>query len=423
MLAEIAGYLQVDPWPPEAGGAVYAALALVGGALLGEFVRRVFGWPRIVGYSTVGLGLALAGLGLGGAGLSGPTRLVVDLALALLLFELGSRVNLRWLRANPALPLTGLLESLLSAAAITWALRQFGLDLNVALTCATLTVCSSAAVVGRVASELKAAGQVTERMIVLTALNTLFAVLAHKLVVGWLHVDQAGDWVRAVSQPLWVFGGSVLVAAVLAKLVAGIARRLDLRDENAALLLLGLVVLALLLARALNLSSLLVPLLAGVLLRNTTERPWVWPRHFGTAGGVLVLMLFVIVGSAWTVDAVVAGGLAALVLLLARAAGKTAVVMGLARWSGIGQRQALGLSLALVPLSGTALVMLADLQHTLPGFAPAVAPIVLSTIVFTEVLGPLAVQWGLQLAGEHERHGMAKPDAESAPRPAPAGLP
>ena len=71
------------------------------------------------------------------------------------------------------------------------------------------------------------------------------------------------------------------------------ARRLDLVDENAALLLLGLVVLALIGARLFNLSTLLVPLLAGVLLRNTTERPWVWPRHFGTAGGVLVLMMFV----------------------------------------------------------------------------------------------------------------------------------
>ena len=145
--------------------------------------------------------------------------------------------------------------------------------------------------------------------------------------------------------------------------MAWIARRLDLRDENAALLLLGLVVLALITAQLLNLSTLLVPLLAGVLLRNTTERPWVWPRHFGTAGGVLVLMLFVIVGSAPTWPAIVAGAAAAGVLLLARAAAKTAVVLLLAYWSGLRPRQALGLSLALMPMSGTALVLLADLQR------------------------------------------------------------
>ena len=30
-------------------------------------------------------------------------------------------------------------------------------------------------------------------------------------------------------------------------------------------------------------------LLAGLLRRNTSERTWVWPRHFGTSGGALVL--------------------------------------------------------------------------------------------------------------------------------------
>lgn len=113
---------------------------------------------------------------------------------------------------------------------------------------------------------------------------------------------------RAISQPLWAFGGSALLAAGLAALVAWIARRPDLRDENAALLLLfGLIVLALLMARSLKPSTRPVPLLAGALLRNITERPRVWPRHFGTAGGVLVLILFVIVGSAWSLDAAMAG--------------------------------------------------------------------------------------------------------------------
>ncbi|MCU0967849.1 MAG: cation:proton antiporter [Rubrivivax sp.] len=399
MLETMAGFLQIDPWPPEPGTALYVALALVAGALLGEGVRRVAGWPRIVGYSAVGLLIAATGIGPGLA-LPATTRLIVDLALALLLFELGSRVDLRWWRANPALPLAGLAECVASLAAITVALRAFGLPFNAAITVATMTVCASAAVVGRVTSELGSAGQVTERMIVLTAINTLFAVLAHRLVTGWLHIDQAGDWVRAVSQTLWVFSGSVLLAIVLARLVAAVARRLELRDENAALLLLGLVVLALLAARALALSTLLVPLLAGVLLRNTTDRPWVWPRHFGTAGGVLVLMLFVVVGSAWSVETVLAGAAAALVVLAARAAAKTLAVVALARWSGLSWRQGFALSTGLLPLSATALVMLLELQLAHPGFAAIVAPVVLAAIVFTELPGPLAVQWGLRHAGD-----------------------
>ncbi|MBK1689933.1 cation:proton antiporter [Rubrivivax gelatinosus] len=413
MLEDIAGYLQIESWPLVPQMPFWGALALVAGALLGEGVRRAFGVPRIIGYSAVGLAIGLGGWG--GGVLQGPARLIVDLALALLLFELGSRVRLRWLQANPALLATSALEAFASLAAIYLALRAFGQPANVALACATLGTCASGAVIARVASELKSAGQVTERMIVLTALNTLLAVLAHKLVIGWLHLDVGGDWVRAVSQPLWAFGGSVLLAALLSRLVAWVARRLDLRDENAALLLLGMIVLALTIAQLLNLSTLLVPLLAGVLLRNSTERPWVWPRHFGTAGGVLVLMLFVVVGSVVTLDAVLVGGGLAIVLLLARGIAKTASVFAFARWSGIGWRQAAGLSLALTPLSGTVLVLLTDLQLTHPGFAPAVVPIVLSAIAFMELLGPLAVQWGLRLAGEHRPEPTWRsPEAEVA---------
>ena len=405
MWGDIAGYLQVSPWPPALDAVSWSALVLVAGGLLGEAAFRLLGLSRIVGYSAVGLLIALLGQGPGAGPLTGSLQLIVDLGLGLLLFELGSRVNLRWLRANPALLLTSAAEVLLGFAAIFAVLSWLDVEFNTALACATLGVTSSGAVVGRVAAEFKTAGQVTERMITLTALNTLMAVLAFRLVIGWLHIDHAGNWVQAISQPLYTLGGSVLLAALLTSLVGRASRRLDLRDENSVLLLLGLIVLALNAARMLNLSTLLVPLIAGVLLRNTTERPWVWPRHFGTAGGVLVLILFVIVGAAWSLEAVAAGGLLALALLGARALGKTVAVVGLAHWSGITVRQGLALALTLTPISGTALVLLAELYAIHPDFAPRLAPIVLGAIAIMELLGPIAVQSALRLAGEHPAVG------------------
>ena len=194
--------------------------------------------------------------------------------------------------------------------------------------------------------------------------------------------------------------GSVGVAALLARLIVAMSRRLDLRDENAVLLLLGWIVVAQLVARQLALSTLLLPLLAGVLLRNTSARPWVWPRHFGTAGGVLVLMLFIIVGAAWA-PTMMAGGLAvALALLLVRATAKWFAVQLLARRSGLAQRQGLGLSLALLPISGTSLVLYLETASTHPPVAAALAPVLLTALGLMELVGPLAVQWGLRIARE-----------------------
>jgi Kef-type K+ transport system membrane component KefB len=265
-------------------------------------------------------------------------------------------------------------------------------------------------------------------MIVLTALNTLYAALGLTLLQGWLTLERLGDWLPAFARLGYNFLGSLLLAIVLARLVAVIARRLDLRNDNAVLLLLGLVLMAITGARTLGLSTLLVPLLAGMVLRNASDRPWVWPRHFGTAGGVLVLMLFVIVGSAWSIETLAAGASMAAVLVLARVAAKLLAVNAWARISGLSGRQGLALGVTLTPLSATALVMLADLYSVDPAFGRQLAPIVLSAIAMLELLGPLAVQWALQSAGEVTpgalgRHGKgAAPGRRDERRAAPSRL-
>jgi len=387
-------------WPPMPDVLLWVSLTIVVAGLLGEFVFRTLKLPRVVGYAAVGTAVSAFGPGIGGAALQPGLRLIVDLGLALLLFELGARINLRWLRANPWLLANSLAEAILSFAAVYLTLVYLGSEPRVAAAVASILVATSPAVVMRVASEFNASGQVTERMIVLTGLNTFYAVLASKFVVGWLHAEVGGSWFLSIAHPLYLLVGSAVVAALLAWCVSLIARRLDLRNENSALLLLGMILLALSITKMANLSTLLVPLLAGLMLRNSTERPWVWPRHFGTAGGALVLLLFVITGSVWSVDALMAGAALGVAVILARFVAKTLATVVLGRPSGISMRQALALGFALMPISGAALVMMADLQAVYPEFAAQLTGIVFSAVAVLELLGPIAVQAALRYVNE-----------------------
>jgi len=386
-------------WPPEPEPVLLTALLLVAGALAGEFIARMTRLPRVVGYT--GAGFVAAGVGIGFAvPLAGTSRLIVDVALALMLFDIGSRVRLRWLRFNPPLLWTSLAEAIVGGVAVFFVLEWLGIEPRVAAACAVLSMPASAAVAGRVAHELGAEGQVTDRMILLTALNTLYAVLAMTLLRGWLESERAVDLVATAAAFGYSFVGSLLLSAVLALLVAAAARKLDLRNESSVLLVLGLVVLAISTARLLGLSTLLVPLLAGLVLRNSTQRPWVWPRHFGTAGGVLVLMLFVIVGASWSPQLLAAGGVAALAMVLVRGLAKGSIVLLFASWAGISSRQGLALAVTLTPLSATALVMLSELHAAVPHVGMVAAPIMLSAVAVLELIGPIAVQAALSLADE-----------------------
>lgn len=391
-------------WPADSGPALLliGATVLVLGALGGELVARTTRLSRVVGYT--GVGALAAALGHGVAvPWQGVPAMVADAALGLLLFDIGSRVHLRWLARNPGLLASSVAEAALAAAAVGAALLALGVDADVAAACAVLAVPGSAAVSGRVAHDLGADGQVTRRIALLTALNTLYAVLGVTLLqIGWA-AGRAPEPLPALAGLAQSFFGSLLIAAVLALAIAVTARRLDMRHESTVLLLLGLVVAAIALGRHVGLSTLLVPLLAGLLLRNATERAWVWPRQFGTAGGALLLLLFVMVGASWSPQALATGGVAALALVAARALAKSVALIGLAPWARASLRQGVALSIASMPLSATALVLLGALAQVAPEPAREALPIIVTSVAVLELLGPLAAQWALRLAGEVDR--------------------
>jgi Kef-type K+ transport system membrane component KefB len=390
--------LITTPWALQPDTLMGAAVLALAAAVLGELAWRWLHWPRLIGYTVVGAVLAVAGVGANGD--EPALRLAVDAALALLLFEAGTRLKLRWLARNPWLLAMSVAESLVTALLCYAVLRNFGVAQAVAWPLALVAMAVSPAVLQRVAGELQAAGQVTERMLALGALNTLYTVLALKLLsAGWLLMDP-NTWLNALSPVLFSFFGSILLGAALGEALALIARRLDLREDPAMVLLLAAVMLALVAAKTLQLSTVLVPLLAGLWLGNRSERPWVWPRHFGSAGAALVLVMFVGVGSAWSVEAVAAGGGIALALVLARGVAKAGAIHALAKPSGMAWRQAGCLALALTPMSATSWVLTLDFVAQHKDLAAGIMPVLLSALAFLELAAPLMVMAALRMAKE-----------------------
>ena len=390
--------LITTPWALQPDTLLGAAVLALLAALLGEVVWRTLRWPRMLGYTLVGTVIALASRG--ASGHEPALRLAVDGALALLLFEAGARLNLRWLARNPWLLATSIAEAALAGVVVWLVLRSMAVAPGVATPLAIIAAGVSPAVLQRVVGELHAAGQVTERLLTLATLNTLYAVLAMKLFSAGLLLSDPGTWLEAMSPVLFSFCGSILVGAALGEGLALIARRFDLREDNAMVLLLAAVLLALVIAKTLQLSALLVPLLAGIWLRNRSERPWIWPRHFGSAGGVLVLALFVAVASAWRLDTIGASIGIAAALVLARAGAKALAVLVLARPSGLGLGQALCLGTALLPMSATAWVLALDFSARHPTAGAHLMPVLLSCLALLELAAPLVVMASLRAAGE-----------------------
>jgi len=382
--------------------AVLFGLLLVGGLLGGEVARRFFLLPRIVGYVLIGMLFGHAGLGLLSSRLIHQNQVFLDISLGLILFELGRRLDYQWLRRNRWLFATAIAESAFAFVAVYFGLRYFDYEPLFSAIAAAIGVATSPAVVLLVAHELRSEGQLTERMLLLTAVNSVFAFFCATLLLPFLHMEHHAAWPESLLQPLYILLGSLLIGLAVSFLVLSFASWLGKREDRQFIMLVSMIVLAVALARLLNLSVLVTLITVGVLARNLDFSHKLMAVEFGHGGQLFFVILFVLAGASLRFDALPHVWAAVAAFIVLRFLGKGLAILLFARFSG----QSLGagglLSIALLPMSGLAIVMVQDTSNLYPEFGAALSAVVLSAVAILELIGPLATQFALKRAGEAE---------------------
>jgi Kef-type K+ transport system membrane component KefB len=327
-------------------------------------------------------------------------RIFVDIALGLVLFDLGRRLDLGWLRRDWTLAASSVGECVLVFAAVFAALSALDFTPLQAGLAAAIAMATSPAVVLLVAQDTRAEGQVTERAFTLVALNSLLASVVVTMLLATVHYEVRLDLTNAVLHPLYLFAGSL--GGAMASVARALAGRLERSPDLHFTLVAGLVVAAVGLAQAGKLSVILALLAFGMFSRNEGRGHELMAVDLGRASRLFYVVLFVITGASLPLSAFEAAGWAAAVLVGARAAGKLAGVFLFAPLGGLRLRQALALGATLLPMSSIALLLQHDVARLYPDFGQQLAAVLLAALVAMEIAGPLAVQWGLRFAGEVE---------------------
>ena len=366
---------------------------------LGERLHQAWQVPRVSSYVAVGLiasGANLPGLTAEVPGLS----FMANTALALLLFELGYRINLRWFRHNPWVLALGLVESVLTFALVYFAAGWFALDADVRLIIAAPSISASPAGIVRVANELRSAGQVTERVMHLCAINCLVSVLALKLLVGYWTLNTSGDWFAATLGSVYALLTSVAMGALVGVAVPWLLRRPNTHERGVTVVFALAVLLLTTLSHGLLLSPLLAALIFGIVARERRVHLTSAQRGFGTAGDLLTLFLFVYIASLLDWASVASGLLLGVVLIAVRTASKVACSVAAARLSGSTERKGWLTGLALMPMSAFAILLIE--QSRLNGFEPVgeVLSLMAGMLLVQALFGPVVSQRSLMAACE-----------------------
>jgi Kef-type K+ transport system membrane component KefB len=391
----------LPPFPDRADPLALFSLLLVSGLILGELLFRRLKLPRIVGYTIAGTLFGPSLIGWITVESLAVARPLADTALGLLMLEIGRRLDLRWLRHNPALLRTAAAEASLSFVAIfAYATLLVGLSPAWSGAAAAITMASAPAVVLLTAEETRAQGQVALRTVLFTSLNCAISFVVFAVVLGLIHDEHSEDWLNAVIHPLWVSLGALGVGAAAAALCLLIARYLPKGSLAQVFVLVAVALLAVGVARMIAVPVFLSLFLMGAAIAYLDRAKTLAYSELPQGHWLLAVALFVIIGATlpWH-ELTLITGLQALGLLAVRAAAKIIGVLCVGG-SDLSRPKRLLVGLGIQPLSATAVFMTMELATLYPEIGRPALALPLFAAALMEFAGPILCKVAFVQAGE-----------------------
>jgi Kef-type K+ transport system membrane component KefB len=383
---------------------LFGSLLLMG--LIGGHVISKNSWiPRITGYLLAGFLLGEGGLKWLSGDVLKLANVFADIALALVVYQLGRYVDVGWLRFEKWLAATVVTSSVLCFLFVWIALERFGVDRSLAMLAGVFAIGTAPAVVMVVVRDLKAEGHVTRRLAAMTALNNLVALLAAFALLPAIAAERTTTFPEMIQSTLYSLFGSLLLAYVTYRIMLPLARLLGRERSRQFVLVIAVITLAIGAAHALHLPVLLTMLAFAILSKNLDLRYDLMELEFGVASELFIVMLFVTIGASIRLADLAAVGPTVLMLVGARFAAMACGIFAFARLAKLKWRQAGLLTLGTLPLSeaGLGLVQISSLY---PQTSASIAPLLAGSLIVLELLGPIVAQFALIKSGEggHEGH-------------------
>ncbi len=389
-------------------------LAVIGFALLLSQVVGVAmqarGLPKLYGAVIAGLVLGVSGLGLVDAPLLSQFQELFNAASALVLFEVGRKMDLAWLWRSGRQGGALVLGCVLRGAGTLALLAAFGLGWAEAAFIAAILIAVNPVVFASMASDSNASGVATYAGANTVGISNLIALLALSLSLAWMRSHDIGAEL-GFGPELARQGARLALGAAIALLCYGLYALATRISKAQAGLRPGILLAALLMDLGLcsvsAASALLSLLLMGLLLRNAETRENVFQAQIKTGQDIGYALLFMMSAALvevqqlfnwWTL-------LAAVLVFAARIGLTRAALTQSGAWS---RRKKHAIALSLCSLVSFGSLVVDNSMTPTAGMSEQAASIMAALLALNVLLGPGLTWWGLKLADEtHEgdEHG------------------
>lgn len=353
--------------------------------------------PRISILMMVGIGIAFIQQVWIGARhadvLGGLSEPLIQLALVMVAFLLGSELELRRLRNTGPLILVISLFVIVGGGALVGAgLLLLGFPLVVAVSLAAISVATDPAAVSESVRDSGNSGLVPRVLLGIVAIDDAWGIIVFGLsmsVLGWV---LGSDGQLALLHAMWEMGGAILIGAAVGLPAAWLTGRLK-RGEPTLVEAIAIILLLAGLSSLLGVSALLASMIAGCLVANLAYHHTRSFREIEHIEWPFLVFFFVLSGASVDLYKVDDAILLTLAYILLRLIGR---VLGgyLAIKFSPARREALpgNIGLALTPQAGVALGMALLAAERFPEFRDSILPVVVASTIVFELVGPVLVK-------------------------------
>jgi Kef-type K+ transport system membrane component KefB len=371
---------------------------LLAAALLAERVRL----PKVTGYLLLGLLLGPAALDWMPEEHLEELHPLTMLAMALVLFNLGCSLPFAQMRRilRRVFPLWAG-EMGLTMAFVTLGLPLFGVTWNESLLLGSLALATAPATTLLVLKESESEGPVTRHVGPLVAANNLVAIVLFELLflsVSGMEKKLEGSFVNELWGVVVGLSGSlrlgVAAGLVLSYLCSIISR------GRWIVMLLGTLMLVLGVCQTFDMQYMLAFLAMGVVVANSSELTAEIVGTLDRLTGFLCVVFFVAHGAELDLQAFAQVGWIGGGYIVLRSAGKYLGIHAIATSRGEDEGIRFWLGGTLLAQAGAAIAMSAMAAERDPQLGTTIKSIVLGTVVFFEIAGPILIRFSVIRAGE-----------------------
>ncbi len=374
------------------------AVMLLG--LLGGKLARKIKLPKVTGYLLTGTIIGPSVLGLLSFEIIENLSLLNDIALGLIMFTIGGVFEINHIKAvgKKAVWLT-IAQSAGAVIVVTVALYAVGIHFYPALLLGTIGIATAPAATLLVVREYEAKGDFTDTLITIVATSNIVCILIFQLVFSLIELKDGASWLYVIGSPLYELGGSLVIGGTIGYLISRWEQKIDDQAELLMIIVAG-VMLVTGLAFSLNLQPLFATLIMGAVTTNLSLMHRLVYIEMRQIEQPLYIAFFVIAGASLHLELVPAIGIAGIVYLFARVIGKISFIYVVGRWKNFTSHTTKYLGLGMVVQAGVAIGLVNLINESDPEIGSIVTPIILSTILIYETVGPPIIKYILFKTGD-----------------------